>query len=104
MLDGLSRLPGGELVARGLADLRDGRSTVAACLVAIGGSRIRKAGLPVPADDALPLEPELRLYRLLCDEMGSAAYSHYNSLIRLLVSFEHALELQGKRPPQAANS
>ena len=82
-------LPGGELVQRGIEDLRAGRESVEALLVSIGAARLRAAGVSVPA--AIP-SPEHRLYGLLSREGTDAAHSAYNSLIRRLVSFERAAE------------
>lgn len=81
-------LPGADLVVQGVADLRDGRETVAALLVSIGAPRLRVLGLDVPA----PLRsPEHRLYQRLSAEDEDAAHSRYNALVRRLVSFERAL-------------
>lgn len=92
------RLPGAELVREGLADLEAGRCTAAACLVRIGYSRLKRAGLiPHPVSSSLravgSTEPdaELQLYRLL-RQQGGDAYSRYNALVRELVSFEQALD------------
>jgi hypothetical protein len=41
-------LPGGDIIDAGLQDLRDGRETIAALLVAIGAPRLRQLGLQVP--------------------------------------------------------
>ena len=102
MADRLADLPGGDLISAGLADLPAGRESIGAYLVAIGATRLRRLGLPVPPGDALPTEAEIGLYRLLCRSEGSGAYSQYNSLIRQLVSFERALEQRtqprGERP------
>jgi hypothetical protein len=84
--------PGGELVSAGLEDLRRGEVTVNALLVSIGASRLRHAGVAVPAVIANANE---RLYELLEREYGDGAHSRYNSLIRRLVSFERALESLG---------
>jgi len=83
-------LPGRELIAAGLADLRSGNQTVAALLVSIGASRLRDAGIDVP-----PVlgDANARLYELLAAEYGVAAHARYNALIRRLVSFERAAEL-----------
>src|SRR5574341_1092269 len=56
-------LPGGDLIEKGLADLREGRETIEALLVAIGAPRLRRIGLDLPED--LPNDPEHRLYSLL---------------------------------------
>ena len=84
-------LPGVELVRHGLADLTEGRTTVEALLVAIGAPRLRRLGLPVPADRFLPRFPERDLYELL-EREGRGAHSRFNALVRRLVSFERALE------------
>lgn len=83
-------LPGGDLIDAGLQDLRGGRETIAALLVAIGAPRLRQLGVELP--DQLPVNPEHRLYDLLAGEGADSAHSRYNSLIRRLVSFERAAE------------
>jgi hypothetical protein len=83
-------LPGQDLIDTGLADLRAGRETIEALLVAIGEPRLRRLGLELPGQ--LPDEPEHRLYELLAREDSDAAHSRYNALIRRLVSFERAAE------------
>jgi len=82
--------PGQELIDQGLADLADGRETIAALLVAIGSPRLRRAGGQVPNHTIAT--PEHRLYEILAKENPDGAHSKYNSLIRRLVSFERALE------------
>ena len=85
-----ARLPGEDLIEAGIADLRAGRETVPALLVAIGAPRLRRIGLELPKE--LPATPEHRLYDLLVRELQDGAYSRYNSLIRRLVSYERAAE------------
>ncbi|HEU4430337.1 MAG TPA: hypothetical protein VFT98_16370 [Myxococcota bacterium] len=82
-------LPGGDLVASGLADLERGARTRNALLVAIGAPRLRALGVAVP--NPAIARPELALYELLTETEGTAAHSRYNALVRRLVSFEHAL-------------
>lgn len=82
-------VPGAELVLAGLADLRDGRDTVEALLVAIGAPRLRDLGFDVP--EGAP-SPEHRLYERLGATEGHNAHSAYNALVRRLVSFERAME------------
>jgi hypothetical protein len=53
-------LPAGDLIARGLADLENGRNTIEALLVSIGGPRLRKLGLAIPER----CRPEHELYEL----------------------------------------
>ncbi|MYF09902.1 MAG: hypothetical protein F4229_02700 [Gammaproteobacteria bacterium] len=90
-------LPGAELVSVGLDALERGEPTVEALLVAIGASRLRHAGLDVPALPGIQ-EPELALYSTLCKAEKVDAHSAYNALIRRLVSFERALEARVTRP------
>ena len=83
-------LPGSDLIEAGVRDLREGRETIEALLVAIGSPRLRRLGLELP--EQLPNEPEHRLYRLLAADDSDSAHSRYNALIRKLVSFERAAE------------
>ena len=88
-------LPGAERILQGLRDYRANRHTMAACLVRMARRRLERAGLlkaSTPHDDGA----ELELYQLLSHE-GNQAYSRYNSLIRELVSFEHALDHRLRR-------
>lgn len=83
-------LPGEELIEAGVRDLREQRETVAALLVAIGAPRLRRLEVQLP--DALPDDPERRLYELLARDEPDSAHSRYNALIRRLVSYERAAE------------
>ena len=83
-------LPGYELIESGVEDLREGRETIAALLVAVGAPRLKSLGINLP--DSLPENPEHRLYDLLEREGSDSAHSRYNALIRRLVSFERAAE------------
>jgi hypothetical protein len=80
-------LPGGDLIAAGLADLEAGHQSIPALLVSIGAPRLARLGIHV--SNPLP-SPEHRLYALLCDANPGRAHSQYNALIRRLVSFERA--------------
>ena len=82
------RLPGEELVSVGLIDLREGRETISALLVAIGAPRLRQLGIDLPEHSFD--SPEHRLYEKLADEDRASAHSRYNALIRRLVSYERA--------------
>jgi hypothetical protein len=82
-------LPGADLVAKGLEDLRDGVESAEALLVSIGRPRLERLGFAIPR---LYEGPEHRLYEHLARESGDAAHSKYNVLIRRLVSFERAAE------------
>jgi len=85
----MTSLPGNDLIAAGVEDLRHDRHTIAALLVAIGAPKLRSLGLEVP--EKLPTTPEHRLYDLLSAAEPDSAHSRYNALIRRLVSFERAL-------------
>jgi len=100
-------LPGAELVAAGVEALTDvacGKRrdfSIEALLVAVGASRLRAAGLDVPQPPGLPDQPELALHAALCATGDGNSHSRYNALIRRLVSFEHALERQGRNGDEA---
>lgn len=89
-MDQLAGLPGEDLVRKGLVDLDSGEVTTEACLVSIASPRLRQRGL-LSVDAALVPDAELALYQLLGKAEGDA-YSRYNSLLRRLASFEHALD------------
>jgi hypothetical protein len=86
------RLPGEDLVERGVLDLERGIESVEALLVSIGSPRLRRLGVRVP--EPFP-SPEHRLYELLHREHSDAAHSRYNALVRRLVSFERAVGTVG---------
>ena len=86
---GDARLPGEELVTKGLEDLARGVESVEALLVSIGAPRLTRAGYEV--ESPLP-SAELRLYELLSERDPDGAHSAYNALLRRLVSFERAAE------------
>ena len=83
-------LPAEELIEAGARDLREGRETLAALLVAVGAPRLRRLGVELPT--LLPENPEHRLYALLAQDESDSAHSRYNALIRKLVSYERAAE------------
>lgn len=82
-------VPGSELVEAGLADLKRGKLTVEALLVAVGAPRLRALGLAVPET---PSHPEVALYKTVGHRHPNDAHSRYNALIRRLVSYERELE------------
>ena len=86
----MRHLPGGELIQQGLRDLERGQVCEAALLVSIGATRLRSAGLPIP--EATLADPEHSLYDFLAAGDPDSAHSRYNALVRLLVSFDRALE------------
>lgn len=88
----LEKLPGGDLVQKGLRDLERGEETVEALLVSIAAPRLRASRVAVPAP--LPA-PEHRLYEKLARVDPDSAHSRYNALLRRLTGFESALECVG---------
>ncbi len=87
-MESVGKLPGEELVRRGIRDLEVGVESREALLVSIGAPRLRRLGYAVP--EALS-SPELRLCELLQTDHGDAAHARYNALVRRLVSFERAV-------------
>ena len=88
----LRKLPGADLIAAGVEDLRQGVYSIHALLVLIGARRLRDAGLEVPRPRDMPDHPELKLYAALCEQGYEDAHARYNAYLRRLVSFERALE------------
>ena len=86
----LDHLPGGDLIARGLEDLRRREETIESLLVSIGAPRLRRLGLDLP--ETTFSTPEHRLYHLLAATDQDSAHSRYNAYIRRLVSFERTAE------------
>src|SRR5713101_7638389 len=84
------KLPGEDLVAKGIQDLERGEESLEALLVSIGAPRLRSSGLKIPLN--VFASPEHRLYEVLARESSDSAHSRYNALIRRLVSFERALD------------
>jgi hypothetical protein len=94
-------LPGSDLIEKGLDDLRAGRPTREAFLVAIGRPRLTRLGFAVPK---VYDRPEILLYEQLATEDPDAAHGRYNALIRRLVSFERAAECSAEAAAFAASS
>jgi hypothetical protein len=83
------KLPGSELVSRGLADLSAGHESEASLLVAMAASRLRSLGFEVPFVDGIGASH--RLYAMLAEGDGGA-HSRYNALVGRVVSFMRAAE------------
>ena len=84
-------LPGEDLVTQGLADLAKGILTESALLILVAGPRLRGLGIDVP-ERSIEGPYEHALYSLIEERLGTGAHSYYNSLIRRIVSYAHALE------------
>jgi hypothetical protein len=91
MIPDLRALPGGDLIMKGLADLRSGTNdSIEALVVQIARPRLAAAGLTIPGrarEDA-----ELALYSRLSLDGIEDPYARYNSLLRRIVSCAAALE------------
>ncbi|WP_419949777.1 hypothetical protein [Candidatus Palauibacter sp.] len=94
-------LPGADLVTAGIEALKRGEPTIEALLVSVGSSRMRAAGLDIPAPPPLAHTPEIELYLAIGEQHPADAHSRYNALIRRLVSFERALEREEGASPTA---
>jgi hypothetical protein len=81
-------LPGGEIVAGGLADLALEVESTQALLVSMAATRLRLLGIAVP--DRVISSPEAKLYRFLAARHGAGAHSKYNAWRRRLSSFLRA--------------
>lgn len=84
-------LPGEDLVTQGLEDLARGVLSENALLVLVAGPRLRGLGIDVPKW-SLEEPYEHALYSLIEERLGTGAHSYYNSLIRRIVSYVHALD------------
>lgn len=84
------RLPGGDLVRRGLEDLAAGRESAEALLVMAAAPRLRAVGLTVPESEVQ--SPLHRLYELIASDDPGSAHGRYNALIGRMTSFARAAE------------
>jgi len=85
------KLPGEDIVNQGLDDLAKNEITDFALLVLIASPRLRRFGFEIKdRPDLLPYEHAL--YDKLSERLGNDAHSHYNSLIRRIVSYSRARE------------
>jgi len=89
-------LPGEDLVTQGLADLAKGILSESALLVLVAGPRLRGLGIDVP-ERSIDGPYEHALYSLIEERLGKGAHSYYNSLLRRIVSYAHALEREQSR-------
>ena len=96
--DDLVGLPGADLVLAGLKELREGEPGEYGLLVLIASPRLNRLGLEVPTRNDISSPVEHQLYARLEISHESNAYSHYNSLLRRMASFSHALEQRVSTP------
>lgn len=87
----LDGLPGADLVLQGIADLEQGRDTIAAALTEMAAPRLCAIGLEVPrTQSGRPAGHQL--YELLAADDAATAHSRYNALVARMVSFARAAE------------
>lgn len=83
-------LPGADLFASAVEDMRAGVESPAALLVSLARGRLVDAGLTIPP--VIVERPAHRLYDLLAAEDPANAHSRYNALLRRIASFARAAE------------
>lgn len=92
-----SGLPGAELIIQGIEELEAGKLSESALLVLIAVPRLSRLGICLTTRPAISCSYEHALYKLLEEKLGASAHSQFNSLIRRIVSFEHALEREQRK-------
>jgi hypothetical protein len=85
-------LPGSDIVDAGLSDLAHGTVSPASLAVSIAAPRLRREGVPVSIESALP-DAEDRLYELLSAAAGDLAHARYAAYLEQIVSFADACRL-----------
>ena len=91
-----TKLPGEDLVCAGIADLEKGQTSDNSLLVLIAAPRLRGLGLSIPeCKSDVPFEHQL--YERLEERLGAGAHSHYNILIRRIVSYARCLDHERTR-------
>lgn len=89
-------LPGHELVSQGLADFERQEMSEYSLLLLVAGPRLRRLGIKIPEQPLL--KPyEHALYSRIEERLGAGAHSYYNSLLRRIDSYAHALEREQSR-------
>lgn len=89
-------LPGNELVSRGLADLARGEISECSLLLLVARPRLTRLGIEIP-ERPLFKPYEHTLYCRVEERLGPGAHSYYNSLLRRIDSYAHALEREQSR-------
>ena len=87
-----AHLPGGDILEKGLQDLRAQIRSKESLLVCIAAPRLISYGVAFPSRRMFNnVDLEHALYDLLCIDYGQHAYSRYNSMIEMIVSLENAM-------------
>jgi hypothetical protein len=96
-------MPGADAILPGLDDLKKQRLTLAACLVSIAWPRIQAIDFSaVQHIQPLP-QPEIQLYNFLGTQ-GGDTYGQYQSWIRRVIRFEHAIDHHLRRTTRGNNN
>jgi len=86
---GLMMYPGGDLVAKGLADIANASCSEEALLVLIAGPSLRSLGFDVQELAGVDRPYEHALYEKI-EQRSASPHADYNSLIRRITSFSNA--------------
>jgi hypothetical protein len=83
----LDSFPGGDLVIKGLADLKQQILSEEALLLLVARPRLVALGFDIPVPETTVLPYEHALYAAIAERDAGGAHSAYNALIRRIVSF-----------------
>lgn len=83
----LTSIPGGDLIAKGLDDLKRGKQSEEALAVLVAGRRLSALGFRVPRRKSIPLPYEHTLFAAIERRDPSGAHATYNALLQRIVSF-----------------
>ena len=85
-IDELKKYPGGEIIVAGLNDINRGiyDSTEALALF-IASPRLNEAGFGI--NENTVVNPNLLLYKLMCNKYGNEAHYQYNSFMARVAKF-----------------
>ncbi|HEY3783028.1 MAG TPA: hypothetical protein VGL56_18265 [Fimbriimonadaceae bacterium] len=86
-MEDLSKYPGGDLVAKGLIDLKKGTASEEALLVCIASNNVKALGFDVPALKTEEPSYEIALYTEIENREPDGAHSAYNALVDRVDSF-----------------
>ena len=81
-------LPGGEIIDAGLAALSADQETIESLLVSLAAPRLKREGVPLPAQ--VFLDADTRLYQLLEKTSEDLAHARYLAYLRQAASFADA--------------
>lgn len=97
----LSPYPGGDMVAKGLDDLKNGVCSEDALLVLVASPRLIALGFEIPTLDTRG-SPEHALYAEIVSRRPIGAHAAYNALIQKVVSFANSYALALRQAEKSA--